>query len=272
MALSAWASSGSRWAAKAKLGRSSSRPSRLRTRGRVIRIRRPPSVTSLGVVPARPAWRSGSRCQRGPHNSLRSCSIMASNTCWPARMHRSKYERSMPTNAPSSGRGISTVALAGGCTAWRWRDFLACFLMAVAPSWFGHPLRTTRRAKKPPLSTTSEDQQSLGHPPVDLGLCFMVALVGWLVGTVSVPGTRLLPRQYPGFFDFWCRAPGRGCSASVGGLGFSGPHSRRPLWPVAGPAASSFPVHLVDSKKKKGLSACIQSVRKNSRPWTGYVH
>jgi len=39
-------------------------------------MRRPPSVTSLRVVPALPAFRYGSGFQRGPPRSSRSCSII----------------------------------------------------------------------------------------------------------------------------------------------------------------------------------------------------
>ena len=45
----------------------------------------------------------------------------------------------MLANAPSAGRGIWTVAAVGRSTAWRRGDFLACFVMAVTPSWLGTP-------------------------------------------------------------------------------------------------------------------------------------
>jgi hypothetical protein len=66
--------------------------------------------------------------------------------------------------APSNGSGTSTSAFCDS-TIWRWSDFLACLGM-VAPSWFSHPLRTTRRVKEPPLylpkSTRSGTSPSFG--------------------------------------------------------------------------------------------------------------
>src|SRR5262249_44549357 len=69
--------------AKARnVGSATSRPS-ARTRGRRICTLRPPSTTSLGTVPARPAARSSWCWYRGPQRTVRSASSIVVTTLRP---------------------------------------------------------------------------------------------------------------------------------------------------------------------------------------------
>ena len=78
-----------------------------------------------------------SRFQDGPHNSVRSCSIIASRTCCGAQLEIRTFNAA---GAPSRPAAALRVGDAG--TSWH---------ASMAVAWFRHPLRITRRVKKPPL-------------------------------------------------------------------------------------------------------------------------
>ena len=114
-------------------------------------MRRPPSVTSECVLPARTAFRSGSCFPFGPQQVSRSCSISTPSTCWPTLTHRSTRALFPSTSAPRTGSGSGrrrsseTRRLGDERTDWHaWPWWLLPF------GW--HHLRNTRRRKEPPLS------------------------------------------------------------------------------------------------------------------------
>ena len=86
------------------------RPSILRARKRGSTMRRPPSTTSLGVLPPRYAWRSGLGTFFGPQSCARSCSIIVWNTCCPAVRQSPKNAVFASARTSSSGNGTCTVA------------------------------------------------------------------------------------------------------------------------------------------------------------------
>ncbi len=79
---------GSAHAAHSKLGSASSPCAIERARGRRTAMRWPPSTTWLSVLPPRTARRRASGTPLGPHSAIRSASIIAASTRWPASMHR----------------------------------------------------------------------------------------------------------------------------------------------------------------------------------------
>ena len=124
-----------------------------RTRSRAAR---PPAPTDCGSEgasaesDAHPACPRSASCPRGsPGDRGRVSSGVRTTRCGPApSWHRgpvgprgctTRSTSSIRANAPSTGRGIRTVAVGGRSTAWRRRDFLTCFVMAVAPSWLVTP-------------------------------------------------------------------------------------------------------------------------------------
>ena len=79
-------------------------PAAVRTRGRWIATFRPPRTTSLRVVPARLAGRSGSWAYRGPQMAVRSSSSMVVKTFRPDRSANSNSSVFMSTSRSTSGR------------------------------------------------------------------------------------------------------------------------------------------------------------------------
>ncbi len=155
------ASSGSRCAAKVKLGSSSSCPAWLRTRGRDIGIRRPPSVTSLGVVPRDPpvvrdcVSSEDHTDPRGPAPSSRP--TLAGRPGRTTRKMSARCSQPRPTAGAESPRRLSAVPQLGdGGTSWHASSWRWLLLVLVAPS-VPHEGRRGRR------SISSEDQQILGQ-------------------------------------------------------------------------------------------------------------
>src|SRR5437867_1027067 len=149
IASSVWASSGSWALAYAKLGSVSSSPVTLRARKRGSTMRRPPSTTSLGALPPRYAWRSGSGTFFGPQSCMRSCSISVWNTCCPAVRQSPKNAVFASARTASSGNGTCTVATGERAGAFPEDDPVRLLFMA-APFRFGlsnhHPYRMAEGA------------------------------------------------------------------------------------------------------------------------------
>ena len=164
IASSVWASSGSWALAYAKLGSVSSSPVTLRARKRGSTMRRPPSTTSLGALPPRYAWRSGSGTFFGPQSRARSCSISVWNTCCPAVRQSPKNAVFASARRASSGNGTCTVATGERAGAFPADDPVRLLFMA-APFRFGlsnhHPYRMAEGAAA--LLSWSV-QQVPGHP------------------------------------------------------------------------------------------------------------
>src|SRR6266849_2984666 len=128
-------------------------------------MRRPPSTTSLGALPPRYAWRSGSGTFFGPQSCTRSCSINVWNTCCPAVRQSPKNAVLTSARTASNGNGTCTVARGETAGAFPADDPVRLLFMA-APFRFGlsnhHPYRMAEGAAA--LLSWSV-QQVPGHPP-----------------------------------------------------------------------------------------------------------
>ena len=104
-------------------------------------------------LPARRPGRSSSGFQGRPHSAVRSCSIISPSPCLPASTQMPKNASSMSSSADSIGSGSSTYALMRNgkvLAGIRFRGMLGTWWLLL---WLATPLRTTRKAKEPPLST-----------------------------------------------------------------------------------------------------------------------
>jgi hypothetical protein len=88
-------------------------------------MRWPPSTIWLAVLPPRTAQRRASGTPLAPHSAMRSDSISAASTFWPASMHRLRKAWRTSRSTPCTGNEIWTSTSGNARSAGFVRDFIS---------------------------------------------------------------------------------------------------------------------------------------------------